>query len=254
MNLHTDDYGGGGAPLLFIHGWGMHGLMWGELLPVLSRHYHVLAVDLPGYGLSTQEAGTPYLDFIVDTLSKQFTEPVTLCGWSMGGQIALRWALRYPLLIEKLVLISTTPCFVQQEDWPCAMANDTLSAFAASLQQDEAATLRRFLALMARGSDNERALLVLLRRLLQSRGKPSIKALLAGLKLLLELDLRKDLPQINTPALVISGIQDTLTPPDASRYLAAQMTAQLATIKGASHVPFLSHPDIVAKHIVDFLQ
>ena len=45
MSLHVDSYGSG-APLLLIHGWGMHGGMWGGIAERLAEHFRVLAVDL----------------------------------------------------------------------------------------------------------------------------------------------------------------------------------------------------------------
>ncbi|MDP1939897.1 MAG: pimeloyl-ACP methyl ester esterase BioH [Gallionella sp.] len=270
MNLHAET-SGSGAPLLLIHGWGMHGGMWGRVPEQLAQHFQVLAVDLPGHGLS-RRVGTPLcprglssgragknpalptLDAIVDQLSAQFTGPLTVCGWSLGGQVALRWALRYPQQVSRLVLVSSTPCFVQQTDWPCAMAADTLADFSASLQQDYLPTLRRFLALQVRGSEQERELLVTLRHSLLSRGEPDLAALQSGLEILRDSDLRAVLPEVAQPALVIAGERDTLTPLPASHYLAAQMpNARLATIRGAAHAPFLSHPDEFVKQLVSFL-
>ncbi len=273
MNLHVDDFGGNGAPLLFIHGWGMHSGMWGGVLAELAKQYRVLAVDLPGHGLSTESGqwqvvsgktdepdtrhsplATHYLDAIVDQLAAQFTEPLTVCGWSLGGQVALRWAMRFPQQVTQLVLVSATPCFVQQSEWPCAMAADTLAAFAAALQQDYAATLRRFLGLQVRGGEQERELLLTLRRSLASRGEPDLAALQAGLEILRDSDQRADLPQIMQRTLVIAGVRDTLTPLPALQYLAAQLpNARLATIEGAAHASFLSHPDEFVKQLVDFL-
>ena len=51
MSLHVDRYGSG-APLLLIHGWGMHGGMWGRVVQQLAEHFCVLVVDLPGHGWS----------------------------------------------------------------------------------------------------------------------------------------------------------------------------------------------------------
>ncbi|MFA6970317.1 MAG: alpha/beta fold hydrolase [Gallionella sp.] len=287
MSLHVDSHGGGGDPLLFIHGWGMHGGMWGGVLSQLAQHFQVMAVDLPGHGSSSRSqdldrAGLPRttnglhpkllreglrieeeevgtnselnLDAIVDKLSAQFTEPLTVCGWSLGGQVALRWAMRYPQQVSRLVLVSSTPCFVQQAGWPCAMAADTLAAFSAALQQDYASTLRRFLALQVRGSEQEREQLLTLRASLASRGEPDLAALQSGLEILRDVDLRDALPQISTPVLVIAGVRDTLTPMPASQYLATQMPhARLAAIEGAAHAPFLSHPDEFVKHVAGFL-
>ncbi|MDO8350549.1 MAG: pimeloyl-ACP methyl ester esterase BioH [Gallionella sp.] len=262
MNLHVDSYGSG-APLLFIHGWGMHGGMWGGVLAQLAEHFQVMAVDLPGPGYSVGrdfsrlggDVGiNPDLHDLVDQLAEQFTGPLTVCGWSLGGQVALRWAVRYPQQVDRLVLVSSTPCFVQQTDWPCALAADTLAAFAAALQQDYLPTLRRFLALQVRGSEQERELLVTLRHSLLSRGEPDMAALQSGLEILRASDLRTSLPEVRQRTLVIAGERDTLTPLSASRYLAAQMpNARLVAIRGAAHPPFLSHPDIFVEQLVSFL-
>jgi len=143
---------------------------------------------------------------------------------------------------------------VWRPGWECAMAAETLAEFVAALQQDYALTLRRFLALQVRGSERERELLAALRSALLSRGEPDPGALQAGLEILCNCDLRGELPNIGQPALVIAGERDTLTPPQAAHYLAAQMpNARLVIIKGAAHAPFLSHPDEFMQHLTSFL-
>ena len=253
MSLHADRYGNAGEPLLFIHGWGMHGGMWGGVLERLAGQFAVSAVDLPGHGYN-KGIETATLDAIVDQLSIQFSGPLTVCGWSLGGQVALRFAMKYPEQVNRLVLVSSTPCFVQKDDWPCAMAEETLSDFSAALQQDYAATLRRFLALQVRGDKNERALLLGLRQSLMSRSGPDKAALQAGLNILRNTDLRAALPGISQKTLVIAGDRDTLTPLPASQYMVEQMhDARLAAVAGAAHAPFLSHPEGFVKRVAEFL-
>ena len=134
------------------------------------------------------------------------------------------------------------------------MTPEALAEFAAALQQDYALTLRRFLALQVRGCEHERELLAELRSALLSRGNPDLNALQAGLAILRDCDLRGALPDIQQAALVIGGERDTLTPPQASRYMAAQMpNARLAIIRRAAHAPFLSHPDEFMKQLTSFL-
>jgi pimeloyl-[acyl-carrier protein] methyl ester esterase len=184
----------------------------------------------------------------------QFDEPLTVCGWSLGGQVALRWAAREPGKIKRLALVASTPCFVHREDWECAMEAETLAQFAAALQQDYASTLRRFLALQVRGSVNERELLVRLREVLFSRGEPDMGALHTGLEILRDCDLRASLPGIRQPVLVIAGERDTLTPPQASRHAAACLPdARLEIVEGAAHAPFLSHPEKFMESLKRFL-
>ena len=252
MSLHVE-VSGHGAPLAMLHGWGMHGGVWGDAVAQLAQSFTVHTVDLPGCGRSPALA-TTNLDTLVCALSEHFGKPVSVCGWSLGGQVALHWALREPATINKLIVVASTPCFSAREDWPCGMPREVLEKFAAELEQDHAATLRRFIALQLRGSENERALLAQMRAQLFSRGEPDRAALRAGLAILRDVDQRAELAAIRQPTLVIAGQRDKLTPPGASNYLAHAMpNARLVEIAGAAHVPFLSHPDFFVEHVKSFL-
>ena len=253
MSLHIESQGSG-APLLLIHGWGMHSGMWGQVAAQLAKSHKVHSVDLPGHGASASR--TPYdLDSLVQQLSEQFDKPLTVIGWSLGGQVALRWAQLHPTQINKLVLVATTPCFVQQENWNCAMAADTLQEFAASLLQNHAQTLRRFLALQLRGSENERELLLDLRARLFAKGEPDVAALIVGLDILRDTDMRDQLAEITHKTLLIAGVRDSLTPLAAMQYMSEKMPhAYLHAIGGAAHAPFLSHSDAFVRVVNDFLQ
>jgi len=245
---------GNGEPVLLIHGWGMHGGMWGQVATQLADSFTVHSVDLPGHGGSASCA--PYaLDTLVQQLSAQFAKPLTVAGWSLGGQVALRWAQLHPAQVQKLVLVSSTPCFVQQENWHCAMEAGTLQQFAASLLQNHALTLKRFLALQVRGSENEKEILGDLRTQLFARGEPDVAALQGGLDILRDTDLRAQLPNIKQRTLVIAGERDTLTPKAASEAMVLALpNAQLAVVQGAAHAPFLSHREQVVATVLDFLK
>ena len=272
--LHVESQGSG-APLVMLHGWGMHGGIWGNVVPQLAQRFRVHCVDLPGHGYSNTGKGegrrekgnsgadvfpfslpsAPFsLDIIVDELSRHFDKPITLCGWSLGGQVAMRWAQLFPAQVAKLVLVASTPCFVQRAGWPCALEAEILQEFAHALSQHYQFTLKRFLTLQLRGSEAERELLADLRIRMFSRGEPDMAALHGGLQILRDTDLRAMLPQIAQAVMVIAGERDMLIPPAASDYLARQLPdARLVSIKGAAHVPFLSHPDIFVEQIMSFL-
>ncbi|MDP2806305.1 MAG: pimeloyl-ACP methyl ester esterase BioH [Gallionellaceae bacterium] len=264
MNLHVEKIGSG-DPLVLLHGWGMHGGVWAEVAQKLAVNFCVHSVDLPGYGFSVgrdssrldEDVGINpdlQLRLIVERISAQFDEPVAVCGWSLGGQIALRWAASKPEQVQKLILVASTPCFTQREDWQWGMAAEVLQKFAEELEQNHATTLRRFISLQLRGSENERELLALLRERLFARGEPDMNALRAGLNILRDVDLRSELSQINMPVLIIAGERDKLTPPEASHHMAQVMAnAQLEEVKGAAHAPFLSHPEIFIEQVSNFL-
>ena len=251
MSLHVESYGQG-APLLLIHGWGMHSGVWGSVSERLAENFRVHCVDLPGHGFNVGR--DLQLNSLVDELCAQFSEPVSLCGWSLGGQIAMRWAMRHPQQVQRLVLVASTPCFVQQPDWPWAMPPETLDDFSTALLKNPRATLMRFVALQARGSEREREVLSYLRERVFSRGEPDVAALQAGLEILRVTDLRGQLEQITQTTLVVSGERDLLTPPAAQTWLAHTLpNARLQMIAGAAHAPFVSHADIFVQHTTDFM-
>ncbi len=272
MSLHVETIGSG-APLVLLHGWGMHGGVWSDVAQKLAAGFCVYSVDLPGYGFSknvgwVERSDThhlhiggdgyrdaqPILQAVVDKLASNFSEPVTVCGWSLGGQVALRWAAREPEKVRRLILVATTPCFAEREDWLFGMQSEVLGKFSAELEQNHATTLRRFISLQLRGSENERELLTLLRERLFSRGEPDMGTLRAGLDILRDADQRAELQNIKQPTLIISGERDKLTSPEASRYMAQAMSAaRMVEVKGAAHAPFLSHPEIFIEHVKSFL-
>jgi len=252
MSLHIE-VTGNGEPLVLLHGWGMHGGIWRDLAAQFSQNFEVHCVDLPGYGESLPIAEYT-LDSVVECLAAQFDQVITLCGWSLGGQIAMHWAMCEPEKVKRMVLVTSTPCFAERVDWEFGMARATLHQFSVELEKNYKATLRRFLALQVRGSEGERELLSEMREKLFIRGEPDMDALRGGLNILRDADLRDVVRKIKQPTLVIAGERDKLTLSGASYYLAQKLqNARVAEIKGAAHAPFLSHPKIFNEHLKNFL-
>ena len=236
---------GDGPPLVLLHGFAMHGGLFAPLLPALTERYRVHVVDLPGHGWSPAIDGADIAmvaDAIDDALAA-VGPSLTVLGWSLGGQVALQWARARPRRIRRLVLVATTPSFVARNDWTCAMAPETLARFGDELRVAYRLTLLRFLTLQIQGSDDGRRTLGQLRGRLFERGEPAPRALSTALALLANSDLRPSLPEVEAPALVVAGGRDTLVPLAATEALAAALPcATHASIAGASHAPFLSHP------------
>jgi pimeloyl-[acyl-carrier protein] methyl ester esterase len=247
---------GDGPPLVLLHGWAMHSGLWGSLVIRLARRHRVHAVDLPGHGESPAPAQFT-LDGVVALLDATFGTtgvPLTVVGWSLGGVIAMHWALSRPDRVEKLVLVCTTPRFVAGGDWPHAMAPETLDRFGDELRIAWKLTVQRFLALQLHGSDHSRALLSEMRERLLARKAPSMATLVEALALLKDCDFRNEAARVQQPALVVSGDRDTVAFPGAGRFLADRLPkARFALIPGAAHVPFLSHADVFGATLDDFL-
>lgn len=252
MSLHIVTYGAG-DDLVLLHGWGMHGGVWEGVADKLSISFRVHVVDLPGHGESANVM--PYsLGKVAEELAASLPQRAHWCGWSLGGLAALEAARRFPEQVASLVLVASTPCFAKRDDWPCAVARETLGEFAASLESDYEGTLKRFLSLQARGDESAKAVLRDLRDGLFTRGRPAEEALRGGLEILAGCDLRGHAAGVVQPALVIHGERDQLVPLPAGEWLAQNLpSARLAVVKGAAHAPFLSHPDEFVNLVKGFL-
>jgi len=259
MSVHVES-AGHGRPLVLLHGWGMHSGLWLPLMPRLIGRYRLHLVDLPGHGYSRALMTPPPLSFgrLAEAVALAIAEaspavPLTILGWSVGGQVALEWARLERERVRALVLMSTTPSFARRPDWPHAMTATTLSQFSDELTVAYRLTLRRFVTLQVHGSERPRETLASLRSQLFARGEPTPRALSDWLELLTSSDLRGEIGTISQPALVIAGDRDTITPVAAARWLAGALPrASLAEIPGAAHAPFLSHPDAVVEALAHF--
>ena len=252
VHSHIETFGQG-PDLALLHGWGLHGGIWEDVRERLAQYFRVHVVDLPGYG--SNPACEPYtLETLARRVAAALPEYTHVVGWSLGGQVALQWARVAPQQIDKLILISTTPCFGQREDWTHGLSDPVMAEFATSLEQDYEGTLKRFLSLQARSGEEARATIATLREKLFARGKPSLETLRSGLAILSELDMREVVSEIKHEALVIHGSHDTLTPPAAAQWLARTLShAQREMISGAAHAPFLSHPQATLDAMTGFL-
>jgi pimeloyl-[acyl-carrier protein] methyl ester esterase len=252
---------GTGAPLVLLHGFALHGGVFGPLVERLAEHRRVIVVDLPGHGHSAR-VPVSTLENAAAAVAATLHVPdagggddaLDVLGWSFGGQVALALAQAHPARVRRLVLACTTPSFVAREGFDGAMDEATLRRFGDELRVAYRLTLQRFLTLQVQGGTAAHAILAALRTALFARGQPSAEALAATLALLVGTDLRAAVPLVRAPALVLAGPRDTLVPLAASEWLAAHLPdARLQVIDGAAHAPFLSHPDAFATAVERFL-
>jgi len=133
---------------------------------------------------------------------------------------------------------------VQSEDWLYAVKYDIFSQFLSQLQQDNHATIKRFIAIQVIGSPTANADRKKINHALQAVPYADQQTLEQGLELLLTLDLREQLTTLSLPILFMCGDRDTLVPIKAIESLVhKQHNASMHIIKGAGHAPFISHVD-----------
>jgi len=103
--------GGQGEPLVVIHGGGGGAGEWLQSVAELSEHYKIYVPDLPGFGRSQMPDGnygiSEFVDFLEDFTHGLGLKRFHLVGHSIGGGIALRYAVKFPYKIGKMVLVSS---------------------------------------------------------------------------------------------------------------------------------------------------
>lgn len=225
--------------LALIHGWGLGSAVWRPLFDALTRSWRVHLIDLPGYGRSPDDPAefTATAQHLVDTLP----EAITLCGWSLGGLLAMRAAQLAPQRVDRLVLVGATPCFAQRHDWPSAQRAGLLDDFTASIKLHPAQTLQRFVVLLCQGDSRARSLTRELLATLRQAPIPAPAILERGLDWLRAIDLRSMLPTLTQPTLLVHGDRDALNPIAAAHWLShALRHGRLEIFAGTGHVPFLA--------------
>lgn len=262
MSLHIETIGNADANpqhLVLIHGWGMHSGVWQPLIKKLSKHFCLHLVDLPGMGFS-QSIEPYHLHAVAEKVAEVIPAHADICGWSLGAQVAMRLAILQPERVRRLVLIGATPCFVNSAefdnrvDWEFGVDGDVFFNFAAQVKQDYQATLMKFLTLQCMGS-NDRSTIKLLRQSFEERPTPTANTLQNALRILVETDLRDEVEFIRKPVLLIHGDRDSLAPVQAAHWMSQHLIfGRLRVMAGASHAPFLSHPEAFCEALTQFLE
>jgi len=103
--------GGRGAPLVVVHGGSEGARAWRENMEALSENYTVYVPDLPGFGHSQSIKGSYYIPELVefvDRFSRSLgLQSFHLMGHSLGGGVALSYALKFPYKVTRLVLVNS---------------------------------------------------------------------------------------------------------------------------------------------------
>ncbi|WP_275546913.1 MULTISPECIES: alpha/beta fold hydrolase [unclassified Pseudomonas] len=247
--LHYEDYGHG-APLLLVHGLGSSTRDWEYQIPVLARHYRVIALDVRGHGRSDkpQEAYriADFADDVAALIDHLQLPPVHLVGISMGGMIGFQLGVERPELLRSLTIVNSGPEVKAKSarDWLEIAKRWTLSRLL-SLE-----TIARALAklLFPRPEQAE------LRRKVEERWPQNDKrAYLASLDAIIGWGVREHLARITCPTLVISADRD-YTPVERKReYVAEMPNARLLVIENSRHATPLDQPERFNSALLAFL-
>lgn len=251
---------GQGFPLLLLHGLGANSFSWRDNMPVLARHYRVLAPDLPAHG-ATPATATP--DFRLETLAEGLRlfldyrgiSRAALAGNSLGGSLALLLAREDPERFPALVLLAPAAALTRL---PWVFYPLRLPVLGPSL----ARMLGPWIVPLALRLAYHR----------WARITPEVVAgyaptfrVPANRLALRELACQVDfwppprvealLKEIRQPVCLIWGEQDRILPVSQARWLAARLPqAELHLLPKVGHAPQEEDPETVNQIIIAFLR
>lgn len=238
--------------LVLLHGWGCNREIWRPLLASVRSWAGVTLLDIPGCAPGAGEAAD--LDDVTRAILEVAPAQAVYVGWSLGGQLAMAMAERYPDAVSAVVTICSNPSFLAGDDWP-GMEPAEFVAFRELFARDAAAALNRFDSLQVRGAARPRQLL---RRLRSLRNQQDGHGLRTGLDWLQSLDQRVQLADPGPPRLLLFASEDELVPVDCARrvskLVATDTVADVATLDGVGHVAPLETPQLLARRLRGFLE
>ena len=248
-------------PVVLVHGLGGQWQNWLENLPRLAQDRRVLALDLPGFGLSPEPSERITIPGYGRTVER-FCErldlgPVALVGNSMGGFVAAETAIQFPGRVSRLVLVSaagiSTASTVRAPILTAGRVATALAANTAARHRELAARpLSRHLSLafVARHPRLIRADLAY-EGFFKGAGKPGFDD---ALRACLEYDFRERLPDVGCPTLIVWGEDDAIIPVrDAEEFERLISDSRKVVMRDTGHVPMAERPAAFNDMLLGFL-
>ncbi len=246
--------GGSGDTLLLLHGFGGDKDNWPLVARYLTRQFHVIAPDLPGFGDSTRDPASTYgwadqmerVHAFMESLNLR--EPIHVGGNSMGGAIAGLYAARHPDRVKSLWLID-----------PAGVSGARQSELLRLLAQGEnpmlvgnAGQFDRLIAMLfVHPPTIPRSLIPALVRARAAQREFNQKIFQDLRNAPLSLD--GELSGSRVPTLITWGDQDRLVDVSGAEVLRAGMLqAQVAILKSVGHVPMIEVPEATAAGFLNF--
>ena len=261
------DSGGDAPVLLFVHGLGSNLSLWRHSLDAFSDTHRVVALDLPGFGLSGKQDVPATMPFFAKTvtgfLDALGIDRVTYVGASMGGQVGLTLALRHAERLEQLALVSPAgiETFSTQDATALTSVTTPQSIASATAEQVRQNTRVNF----ATWRDSY-AWLIEQRTALAQRDDfmAYAKANAEAVAGMLNGAVRDRLDAVQTPTLVLFGTGDKLIP---NRYLHPNRTtaevaqtaeealpnAKVELIDDAGHLLMIERTEVFHEKLRAFL-
>jgi pimeloyl-ACP methyl ester carboxylesterase len=248
-------------PIVFIHGLSGQWQNWLENIPRFAEQRRVVAMDLPGFGMSEMPRDKIsielYGNFVAEMCRRLDVAPAVVVGNSMGGFVAAEVAIRAPEIVERLLLLSSAGVSQMDIAQRPLMAAAKVAGFLATVNLAGKRWIARrrvprhwVMSLICRHPGGIKADAIF-EGLMKGADKPGFESALRGT---IEYDFRDRIPQIGAPTIVVWGEKDMIIPvKDADAFVSMISGAQKIILKDTGHVPMFERPKAFNDVLEEFL-
>jgi pimeloyl-ACP methyl ester carboxylesterase len=248
-------------PIVFVHGLGGQWQNWLENLPRAARERRVIALDLPGFGLSSmprEQITISGYGRCVDALCERLgLGRVDIVGNSMGGYVAAEVAIQFPERIDQLILVSaagiSSADVARRPVYTAGRIATALTTYATARHRQIAARPKArhlALALVARHPSLLKPDFAY-EGFFKGTGTPGFDQ---ALRANLEYDFRDRLPDIRQPTLIVWGENDSIIPvKDAHEFERLIRDSRKVVMRDTGHVPMAERAATFNDVMMDFL-
>jgi pimeloyl-[acyl-carrier protein] methyl ester esterase len=235
---------------ILVSGWACPARALAGLGELLGGTHGCQTVELGQLVPAGSGQAAPPLAAGLGEMLGQRDAPVELCGWSTGAMVALEAAAAVPAKVSRLLLLSATPKFCRDDDWPHAVPRANVRAMIAGLRRDPAGTLHGFFQLAAKPRAQEPATV---ERMVDAAMALGPEMLARQLRYLVQTDLRTIVGQVAAPVLLVHGRRDRLMPLAAAEWLDAHLpAARMHVDPDLGHTLPIDSPAKVAAAVEEF--
>ncbi|ANZ40400.1 sigma factor sigB regulation protein rsbQ [Lentzea guizhouensis] len=247
-----------GPAVLLAHGFGCDQNLWRLIVPPLAEKYRVVLFDHVGAGRSELSAWSPerygtldgYADDVLRICRELELRDVVLVGHSVSAMIAVLAANREPERFAKLVLLTPSPCYVDDGDYRGGFSRADIGELLDALESNYLGWSAAMAPVIMDNPDRPE----LGDELANSfcRTDPAIARVFARTTFLS--DNRADLAAVEVPTLVVQCARDAIAPREVGQFVHDQIRgSELVTLDAVGHCPQLSAPEPTAEAIMAFV-
>lgn len=251
--LRITDSRKGDKTIMLLHGYLESLDIWEDFAKLLTKEYRVVAMDLPGHGISQVMGPKHSMEFLADTvagvLDELEIEKATIVGHSMGGYVALQTLRQHPQRLDGIVLLSSTP----NPDSPEKVAErERQIALVEAGHKDLLAKTAPFVGFATENQRRMKDEICFLEEQIYITEPEGVVALLRGM--IERQDNNEMLRQSPVKQLFILGKKDNHIPlAKAEEMVAAHPQAKVCWLENSGHKGFFEEPKACAEAIKEFM-